>query len=116
MNEPETRRLAPAFVVAPLLLGVSWAFLSERTSGESRWFGRPARILLVGLLIFGIIPTYLAPQASWRVRVISQAEWNALLMGGGPPGTWDDLCIQGFAEDQQKGINPAGALVRRWSQ
>ena len=112
-NEPETRRLAPAFLYAPVLVGVAWVTLSERP-GESRW-GRPLRLGVVGLIAFGIVPSLLAPQAAWRVPIVAQNDWRAMLDGSGGRHRWDIRCMESLQNEQVTGKNPVGRLIRRWS-
>lgn len=117
--DPDVRRIAPAFLVAPVLLGLSWATLSEPLQpgeGPRAPLGRPLRTLVLILFITGVIPNFFGPAAHWRVKVAAEDEWRGVLMGRGRPTPWDTRCIEGLSRDQDRDLKTSGELLIRWSR
>ena len=156
--------MAPMLPI-PLLLGVGWATLSLRAedgrllpfvrrplalwpwgetsdTGEAAAPGRLARLAAVvlpggvaALLVLGLIPGWLSPSASWRLRAASdpdfytvQARGQAHGRGLPPPKTGRapkskrEACDKLFAEDARRGIPgrsrlyPRQRFEQRWNQ
>lgn len=126
-TEPELRRIAPGLIVAPVLLGVAWALVAEpKDPGTAPApglgglhpiapaLGRLARAAVVLLVVFGVIPTWLSPTASWRVRVALVAEWQELAAGAPARHPFDPPCTQLLRADQAAGEPFAGDIGARW--
>ena len=136
-HEPELRRIAPGLMIAPVVLGCAWALVADRLAPVAPGapatdpgraptpanalrrrvvpaLGRLARGALVVLVVFGVIPSWLSPTASWRVRVALAAEWKELATGAPGRHSFDAPCTQLLLEERAAGEPFAGDIGARW--
>jgi len=76
--------------------------------------GRLGRAAIVALLVFGVVPSWLSPTASWRARVALSIEWAGLAAGAPPKAPFDTACTDLLRREQDAGEPFAGDIGARW--
>ena len=113
--------LPPFAVLLGLGTATLWATgrkeVSENSSRSARLLHQWPSALRVGLLavfVFGAIPSFLAPDASWRQRFVSDQEVQEMrrgALGGRQPEAWgSEACVEGIRDDWRSGKKPLGRL------
>lgn len=121
-EDGEPRRLATALVFGPVVLGVAWAALfrwrSARPSdGPAAAWRLPLASLLsvvtLVLLVTGVLPNGLGPQARWRVRMLADQSWSGVLHGSVARAPTDAACAAAHAADLARGV-PESSRFAPW--
>ena len=73
-----------------------------------------ARLTVLALLVFGLLPNFLAPNAEWRQRFVTDQEILEMrqgALGGKQPEAWgSEACVEAIREDWKNGLPPLGRL------
>jgi hypothetical protein len=69
---------------------------------------------VLALLVFGLLPNFLAPNAEWRQRFVTDQEILEMrqgALGGKQPEAWgSEACVEAIREDWKNGLPPLGRL------
>ena len=120
------RFAASGLPVLPVFLGLGlalwWRIPVETAddSGERRWSGRSFALLaMLGTLVVGPIPNFLAPESDWRTLFHPDRDRESLsvaaLLGTAPPIPNAQPCVDAMIRDIQAGHDPMGAWFRESS-
>lgn len=115
-QEADPRRLVTSLLFLPVFTGVFFTILFRWQGGAvterlpmPRWSKRVLKpwalnLILVGmveLFLFGILPSFLSPAASWRVPFLSEQE--KVLYGIANTGKDDQNCVSAIQRDLAEG-------------
>ena len=114
--------MAPMMPI-PVLLGVAWVTVANRPAGQKR----PGRLhraaapalygVIIGLLVTGLVPSWLAPDGPWRMKHATDDGFYGLYNHKSPPfdpgGADPAACKRLARQDHQDGAAPAGRLYPR---
>lgn len=113
--EPDPRRLATIALFVPVVFGVAFAVLAEagRAVEPARWgrLMRPVAALVLVLVVLGVIPTWLGPDAAWREPFRAQSEWEGVIARGGNRTSYDIGCQDAAARVPERRF---GLYSARW--
>lgn len=123
--EFRARFAASALPPFAVLMGIGtatlWASTRSGTAQEAPLSGRllafwpsATRLLALTLLVFGLIPNFLSPDATWRQRFVTDQEVQEMrrgALGGKQPEAWgSEACVEAIRDDWQSGLPPLGRL------
>ena len=120
----------------PVLLGVAWAYVAHRPAGEEKagWRGRLQKLspalapllaaVVIGLMVTGLVPTWLAPDVPRREQTPADAGFYRVYRRNPTYVSNTNLqsCFRLFEADQQRGIParsrlyPRSWFQRRWKE
>ncbi len=98
------RYLAVAFGGLPVLLGTAAAVAGTRTGKAiPERFRFPGAVALLGLLVLGVLPSWLSPVASWRIPQTAEQYPQDFQRGENSDGRTDRRCRQLVEDDAAAG-------------
>jgi len=115
----------PKYLMAPMapipvLLGVAWVTLAnrarekkqEKKSGWPVWAAAPAvHLVVVGALVFGLVPSWIAPGGSWRMKHATDDGFYRLYRANARTNLRPKTpCKRQFLQDNANGHPLAGRL------
>jgi hypothetical protein len=122
----QVRYLASGLVMVPVMMAVGFAVLAQGAlerqdrSPEQRWLSRPewVGLALVLVLVVGVLPTWLAPQAPWRVAMSVHHEPGSSVWHASTdlklPSDISRSCIRQLQRDFEQGF-PVGSRLVGWN-